>query len=353
MDVNNSLTRADNASNDDVFAEYGYANIPTQSVVVQTGDEVIVNNTGLTPPPIDDVSDDEYVEPQPADTAEDIMQEIDTEESIGDIVNTALAVNENEVESGSDDTLPEIPELYDNSDATSRFSGADWYEDVKNITVHIIGVGGIGSMAALAIGRLNPLRLVLQDPDVVEAGNLSGQFYDRNDFDKNKVQALKQKLHSFCDMYYIITKSVAFGETDSFDGGLSSITVCGLDNMQARRNCFNAWRYSLQTIDKDDRKNYLFIDGRLTIDELQIFCIQGDDDNAITKYRTEYLFASSEAMNTVCSRKQTTYCSMLIGGLIANLIVNFVINKNGMAELPFKTYYNTQAMLFKTESSWM
>ena len=72
-----------------------------------------------------------------------------------------------------------------------------------------------------------------------------------------------------------------------------------------------------------------------------------------SKYENNYLFNDSEAEETVCSYKQTTFCANMIASVIVNLFVNFVANEcNPLIprDLPFLTRYDASTMFFKTEA---
>jgi hypothetical protein len=135
------------------------------------------------------------------------------------------------------------------------------------------------------------------------------------------------------------------------DTAATDIMICGFDNMQARGDFFEAW---LQHIaNHPNREKCLFIDGRLNMEEFQVFCMKGDDTYNIKRYNTECMFHDYQAESEQCSMKQTTYCSNMIGSIIVNLFTNFIANTlNPVIErdLPFKTYYDAGMMYFKTET---
>ena len=89
----------------------------------------------------------------------------------------------------------------------------------------------------------------------------------------------------------------------------------------------------------------------MAAEEFQIYCIRGDDEYSINKYKNEALFEDSQAENTVCSYKQTTFCASMIASYMVNLFVNFASNMNddNVRALPFFTSYDCKFMIFKTE----
>lgn len=128
--------------------------------------------------------------------------------------------------------------------------------------------------------------------------------------------------------------------------------MCGFDNMEARKTYFRAWYDRVLNRDQEYRKNCLFLDGRLSVDTLQVYCLTGDDAANIKRYMDECLFSDSEADATVCSMKQTTYLACMIGSIMTNLFTNFCANLLQPIipyDLPFFTEYDAQNMIFRTE----
>ena len=233
-------------------------------------------------------------------------------------------------------------------DTTSRFSGAEWYHEIQKQRVIIAGCGGIGSNTILQIARMSPDTMVLYDDDVVETVNMSGQLFCASDIGKSKVDAMVDMVTSYTSMRNIYANKMKFDA--SCEAG--DIMICGFDNMSARRTFFDAWYKHLQDVIPEDRKKCLFLDGRLSLDTLQVFCLTGDDVYNIGRYNKDYLFSDSDADETVCSMKQTTYLACMIGSVMTNLFTNFVANSLDPIipyDLPFFTEYDAQNMIFKTE----
>jgi sulfur carrier protein ThiS adenylyltransferase len=65
---------------------------------------------------------------------------------------------------------------------------------VKEATVGIMGLGGLGSPVAVALARIGIGRLILADYDVVEPSNLNRQQYFVDQIGRKKTEALKENL---------------------------------------------------------------------------------------------------------------------------------------------------------------
>ena len=234
-------------------------------------------------------------------------------------------------------------------ESTSRFSGTEWYNEIRKQRIILAGCGGIGSWTALQLARMSPESIFLYDDDVVEMANMSGQLYGGEDIGIAKVDAIARTLHAYTTAQNIYALNQRFTpETEAGD-----IMICGFDNMKARKTFFHSWRKHLRNISNDEKKRCLYLDGRLSIDTLQIFCLTGDDDYNISRYAEDYLFSDEDADATVCSMKQTTYLACMIGSFMVNLFTNHVANLLDPIipyDLPFFTEYDSQHMIFKTEN---
>lgn len=250
-----------------------------------------------------------------------------------------------------EDTHQEIPTnsatlLVD--EATSRFSSAIWYESIQKKTVVLAGVGGIGSYVGFLLARMKPTSMFIYDDDNVEEANMSGQLYGINDIGIAKVFALSNMIRDYANYNSVFAIKEKFTEETE----ASDIMICGFDNMSARKLFFNKWVNHVQSKPEKERKDCLFIDGRLAAEEFQVLCIKGDDTFNIDRYQREFLFSDSEADETICSYKQTTFCANMIASYMVNLFVNFVANQcNPLIDrdLPFLTTYNAETMYLKTE----
>ena len=273
-------------------------------------------------------------------------------EDDGDSISFELSEEEQAIlDQAVEDAHQEIPTnsatlLVD--EATSRFSSAIWYENIQKKTVILAGVGGIGSYVGFLLARMKPASMFIYDDDIVEAVNMSGQLYGQSDLGRSKVSALAEMIRNYAGYSSVF----AINERFTDESEASDIMICGFDNMAARRLFFNKWVNHVQSKPEEERKNCLFIDGRLAAEEFQVLCIKGDDEYNINRYSNEYLFSDAEADETICSYKQTTFCANMIASYMVNLFVNFCANQCEPLidrDLPFLTTYNAETMYLKTE----
>lgn len=217
-----------------------------------------------------------------------------------------------------------------------RFKDADWFPK-DNECVVIGGQGGIGSWLSFFMSKIG-YRVYAYDYDTIEVHNLSGQFFKTADIGKFKVNAVADIVKDFCDAEY----SFFNGKIDE-NSPTHYYMFSAFDNMQARKDMFKVWKRS---IDAYPDKKHIFIDGRLTMEQLQIFCVTS---NKIEEYE-KHLFDDSEVEDAPCSMKQTSHSAAMIAthmtALFTNHITN-VYNEFDIREVPF--YYEFFIPLTLTE----
>ena len=405
--------QAEEIDTSEVLREYGLEDIPDGGTVVQNGSTTITiptpstNNetiSSLEPPPVNNINEDEVLQElgiTPSVAPEVSMEEnpwdndIEDEDEMEFLNDIHEESNENEVPSNiveearessavaeepgeragngmvvstptiesSDNTTPPANKLeteealkylipvntkaVEVDETTSRFNGAAWFSAIQQSTVVMAGMGGIGSYALYVLSRMKPLQIFIYDDDIVERVNLSGQLYSTAMIGKKKVNAMAQLAKDFSEYNGVIAVPTKFTN----DTAAGDIMICGFDNMPARKIFFNAWVNHV--IRHKHPESCLFIDGRLNMEEFQVFCMKGDDSYNIKNYADNYLFEDWQAESVACSMKQTTYCANMIGSVIVNLFTNFISNTLDPViprDLPFKTYYDASMMYFKTEN---
>lgn len=313
----------------------------------------IIENDGILDPEFEEIPEENYYDENQGEGNDDL----DTEPLLGDIDEAELtsptestpSTPPTESTESTSTPLPlNSPSLLVD-EATTRFSGASWFDEIQKSRVIIAGIGGIGSNVAFQLARMAPANITLYDEDIVERVNMAGQLYSTNDIGQRKVDAIASMISAYTLAKQVNAVPSKF--TDSTEVG--DVMICGFDNMAARKTFYNSWKRHVQTLTPDSRTKCLFLDGRLSIDTLQIFCIQGDDKVSMDRYETEFLFSDFQAEHTVCSMKQTTYLACMIGSLMVNLFTNFIANSLNPIipyDLPFFTEYDSPNMLFKTQS---
>ena len=241
------------------------------------------------------------------------------------------------------DTLetPEIP-----LDNTLRFSGAPWYKEIQNCLCIIGGCGGIGSHLAFQLARMRPAYIKIYDPDIVDATNLAGQLFSMSDIGKKKNHAI----WNFCSQYAnyknidVYDRKILNSTLLSSSENLTFYFSC-FDNMEARKTMYEHWQHH-----HTKGESVILIDGRLSLDTLQVLYVDGTN---YERYEKEYLFSDEEADATACSMKQTTFMASMIASFMVNIVTTYLTNKTIEDEalkinIPLLTEYDSSLMYLKT-----
>lgn len=130
--------------------------------------------------------------------------------------------------------------------ALKRMGIVDNYESIRDYTVAVVGVGGVGSVAAEMLTRCGIGKLILFDYDKVELANMNRLFYQPHQAGLSKVEAAKYTLQNInpdveIEVHnYNITTVDNFGEfmkvisEHRLNGGKIDLLLSCVDNFEAR-----------------------------------------------------------------------------------------------------------------------
>ena len=207
-----------------------------------------------------------------------------------------------------------------------RFSDATWFPRNKEICL-IGGSGGIGSWLSFFLSKIG-FNIYLYDFDTIEPHNLGGQLFKQRHIGVLKVEAVQEIIAEYCE-----GKLNIFNERVTRDTPHHYFVFSAFDNMQARKDLFEVWKKSLLEIPEGIYP--IFIDGRLELEQLQIFCVTPE---TMTRYETEYLFSDSVVQEVACTMKQTSHTAAMIGSLMTAFFTNHISNmymQEDIREVPF------------------
>lgn len=288
-----------------------------------------------------------------------IINESDHEEALSTESQTEEPIVGDTLEQEVSDMANKLSVLSKDASSTLRFSSASWFEDIKSIKITLIGAGGIGSWTALLLSRLSPFNLTVCDYDFIEPENLAGQLYASHQAGLLKTIAMSHILEQFTNNEHTTYQCIngRLGENLTlFDISNAHILITGLDNMSSRKKAFDIFTKEIGFL---RYKTQFLIDGRLSADKFQIFCIHINDKEKIDLYKKEYLFSDEEAEPTVCTYKQTSHMASMIASLIANIVIKCTLYIKSIEKgdyegevlnkPPFYTSYDSDKMILKTE----
>lgn len=221
-----------------------------------------------------------------------------------------------------------------------RFKDAIWFDKLRTTTVMLLGSGGIGSNTLFMLARIG-CPIVVFDNDVVDDTNIGGQLFSTDKIGKLKTEAIIEICKAFSGNESEIYPEGRYTESSY----TNPVVIAAFDNMNSRKLSFNKWAEYVIGCNEEQKKECIFIDGRLSAENYHIFCVlPGRED----KYR-ETLFEDSEVEDLPCTLKSTTHCSMGIASDIVSILTNFMTNlvlEDDVREVPFSISKSIQSFTY-------
>lgn len=103
----------------------------------------------------------------------------------------------------------------------SEFSRVSMLIDInqlKNKTVAIVGIGGVGGYVAESLARSGVGKLILVDYDVVDETNINRQIIAlHSTIGKEKVSLMEERIHDICEDTQVVSYRILYGEENRYD----------------------------------------------------------------------------------------------------------------------------------------
>lgn len=175
-------------------------------------------------------------------------------------------------------------------------------QEQATIPINIIGAGGIGSWTTLALAKMGCSMIKVYDFDKVEEHNVASQFFKEKNLEQFKVNALQENVLEQTGInIYPFNQKI---EEVKLERGLIIITV---DNMETRQRIAEKYKES----------NLYIIDGRMGGLQLEIYTIPAK------KYH-KTIVPIEDVDHDLCTARAISFNCMVIGGLIANFVRQYI-----------------------------
>jgi len=185
--------------------------------------------------------------------------------------------------------------------------------------IHLVGCGGIGSFAALALAKLGCAHLSLYDDDRVEDHNVPNQLFRLGDVGRPKVEALAEILLAFTGARPRAFQRRLEGER------LQGIVVSGVDRMLTRKTL---WQKSVR-----HRAGIpLYLDGRLGAEICRLYAIRPADPDDVRCYERS-LYDDGEALPLPCTASAIIYTGFAMASLVADQVKKFATGETVAREI--------------------
>lgn len=114
--------------------------------------------------------------------------------------------------------------------ALQRMGIVQQYERIREKSVAVVGIGGVGSVTADMLTRCGVGKLILFDYDKVELANMNRLFFTPDQSGLAKVDAAAHTLHFINPDVRLVTHNYNITTVDCFDNFLTAIKTGGLDD---------------------------------------------------------------------------------------------------------------------------
>ena len=103
----------------------------------------------------------------------------------------------------------------------SEFSRVSMLIDInqlKNKTVAIVGIGGVGGYVAESLARSGVGKFILVDYDVVDETNINRQIIAlHSTIGKKKVSLMEERIHDICEDTQVVSYRIMYGEENRYN----------------------------------------------------------------------------------------------------------------------------------------
>lgn len=248
-------------------------------------------------------------------------------------------------------TDEELALIYQSRDTSqiirARFKGLPWADIAKTSEVTLGGIGGIGSWLALYLARAG-CYTTGYDFDTIETHNFGGQLYPLGTEGQLKTDQAGWVIDTFCGEGFKLFEPMGEFVEDSY---ISEVAIAAFDSIPARQLMYKAWLKYIKTLNKEDRKKALFVDGRMGSEFFQLRFVKGDAKKSTLKLY-EKSFEGFEHLKDggnaePCTQRATSHVGSGIAVEIMGVLANHWSNQNKeqLIERPIPFYIERNYVL--------
>jgi len=186
--------------------------------------------------------------------------------------------------------------------------------------VGIIGAGSIGSWTALSLAKMGVEDITVWDFDTIEEHNGPNQMYKVEDDGRPKVEALFDIIKEFAG-------TEIHCECSKYDGTKKPLMICGVDDIEVRRDIFEDYIDNKYGIDR-------YWDARMGGEMATIISINPKSMTDSKRYK-ESLFTREETHELPCGERSVVYNNEWIGSFIANQVKSFAMKDDIFTHVDF------------------
>ena len=199
--------------------------------------------------------------------------------------------------------------------------------------VTFIGVGGIGSFAAFATGKLGVPKITLVDDDTVELHNAPNQMHAATDIGKPKVDVTAEMIRAHSGD--LVTVCPVNGKHDAVPQ-YSGVVVSGLDSMAARQA---VWDEKI----KGNVAVNLYVDARIAGQLILIYAVPNPYLPDVQEHYEATLHSDDEAERAPCTERGIIDVGFQCGALLSRMLCRYFTGE----QIHNCTYMSEKSLMVK------
>lgn len=190
--------------------------------------------------------------------------------------------------------------------------------DHVDLTVDIIGAGGIGSPLVLALSKLGIKKIRVWDDDIVDHHNIPNQLFPMDTVGQPKVEALAAVAKSFGECEVTAMNERWKGQP------LEGIVISAVDNMATRQALFNHVKYN--------PKIQLFMDGRIGGQLIKVLSVLPMDPDWCDKYKST-LHSDADSAELPCTERSVIDVAFFVSAMLTRGLRLFLTKKEAVDQI--------------------
>lgn len=189
-----------------------------------------------------------------------------------------------------------------------KFFDPDKHRDAQ---INIIGVGGIGSFAAIALAKLGVKKIRVWDFDTVEPHNIPSQFLKVDDLGKSKVESLAAIVKELTGTE-IEAKNTKWEPGMALDG----IVIAAVDSIDTRKLIWNDVKYNPDVA--------LYVDARIGGETVRVISVSPMQDILKHEHYEKTLFKKEDAAELPCVERNVIDIGFSVAAIITRIVRGFL-----------------------------
>jgi hypothetical protein len=180
---------------------------------------------------------------------------------------------------------------------------------LTNLAISLIGLGSIGSVTGLYLGKMGVVGLQAFDADVVESHNWSNQMYADDDIGSLKASAFIRLMETYGGH----TPNAAAARY--IDQPLTEVVISAVDSMASRTAIWKSVREQSQV--------RLYLDARMGLETLVVWAVRPPVREDRIAY-SQSIVPDDQAHSDPCTARTVCYTPLMAGSILCSHVKRYI-----------------------------